>query len=384
MFVDFYSASGVLQQVDVKLHRLAANIVTEWRPNVPSSAINGMVDVVRAFLHDGLLENGLRIWTTDEELAYTDRQWSGSTSWMLGVAFARFVMEREGYQWWAPVSAFQGTSSRGTTQTGSWRRLPSQARFTVDKRSPFKSKLLPDYVACRLRGRYYEFAFFEAKGTNRAIQKWTDAQSSWIDQVNNAELSYRGQPVPIARNAVIATRVNPAAKQLSTRKVIVRLWNRRNVTNHRDIRILGHFLSSHYAMLCRRIGFPTLAELLEQSAGRRDSRRTDRHMSRADIWRFGRMLNLREISGSALVGEALRPETNSRASFGDQTVSAGLHPAAIGVIATLLDDEWSQLPDRIETEFNLLRNTQERINGAEDFPVTLLSNGVIVFSETVQ
>ncbi|MFM0298249.1 hypothetical protein P0D68_34305 [Paraburkholderia sp. RL17-380-BIE-A] len=49
--------------------------------------------------------------------------------------------------------------------------------------------------------------------------------SSWTAQVNNAAVEVDGVTVPIARNLVVATRVNPNAKRPLTRRLQVRAWN---------------------------------------------------------------------------------------------------------------------------------------------------------------
>lgn len=126
MYFQYYPVGeSTVKKESVTDLEIASYIATEWFPNVPYSVINGFAEVIGNVLMP-IRKGSSTFWHVNPDLAITDRQWKGMTSWIVGVAFTRFVIESEGYPWWSPVSAFKGDRSRGLTTTGNW--LPSIPR----------------------------------------------------------------------------------------------------------------------------------------------------------------------------------------------------------------------------------------------------------------
>ena len=126
---------------------LAKHVATEWMPGVPNPVIDGLAGVLYGVLEPCQIGYRNNYWCVNPNLARTDRQWRGATSWILGVAFARFAMECEGYRWWAPLSAFGGPKSTGKTDTGCW--VGPKVEYSIRKKSSSSARYLPDYVVCR-------------------------------------------------------------------------------------------------------------------------------------------------------------------------------------------------------------------------------------------
>ena len=245
---------------------LAKHVATEWMPGVPNPVIDGLAGVLYGVLEPCQIGYRNNYWCVNPNLARTDRQWRGATSWILGVAFARFAMECEGYRWWAPLSAFGGPKSTGKTDTGCW--VGPKVEYSIRKKSSSSARYLPDYVVCRANGPQpgVEYAFVESKGTDYSIATWRVPRIEWSDQVRNAELLFQQRVVPVGRHLVVATRVNPEALQPSTRKVVVRLWNTDEGTQLDGGSMFAAFLAIHYAAMCRRLGYQQLEELMTSAA----------------------------------------------------------------------------------------------------------------------
>ncbi len=226
MQIEYYpprSKAPVFKKVSAE--DLAGYLGTEWIPGTPRSFIDSLTEIIGTILTRVKLNGSVDSWCVNADVADTDRQWRGVTSWIIGVAFARDVMESEGYSWWSPVSGFSGTVSTGKTKTGRWMPWIPRSLYSVEKLGT-KSNLLPDYTACRLSGDgTFQYAFVESKGTKNNIQNKHLAPADWLNQVNNAKLLFRERIAPVAHRYVVATRINPDAKRANTRRIIVRAWD---------------------------------------------------------------------------------------------------------------------------------------------------------------
>lgn len=346
MYINYYpvgNQSPVRRAIG--LNQIAAYIGTEWLPNIPISAINGLADVVRSFL----VTEQQNQWGVHPDLDNTDRQWKGATSWMLGVAFARYVIEDEGYPWWAPVSGFTGSTNTGSwpMTSGSTVQPPVRSLLRVEDDTSSRSRLLPDYLTCRPgRGSAFEFAFFEAKGNKRALQNLHSPPSEWQQQAKNARLFFLDYEVAIGRYAVVATRINPEAPKPKTREISVRAWNRYSEHNQYDPNLFGHFAANHYTGMCRRLGFTELARQLEQHALRQVTVQSrSRSSSVQNIRDQVRQVWSSPISDLLGSDVALYMPINGmpRLSVGNRSFQVGLTAPAVRLINALLSSEWGNL-----------------------------------------
>jgi len=80
-------------------------------------------------------------------------------------------------------------------------------------------------TASKVQGGY-EWAVAEAKGTQVSLTDMAVCPTNWSNQARNVTISIDGSQIPIPRHMVIATRVNPNAGRLKTRRLQVRAWNR--------------------------------------------------------------------------------------------------------------------------------------------------------------
>lgn len=105
---DYYPlASTTSNRPSVTLLQLATNMVTDWMPGVPNSLAAGFSELLGGTLKAEKIDIH-DLWTVQERMTGYEKQWKQVTSWILGVAFARKVIDYFGYPWWAPVSAFSG------------------------------------------------------------------------------------------------------------------------------------------------------------------------------------------------------------------------------------------------------------------------------------
>jgi hypothetical protein len=269
MRFDYYPVgSSTPVSESVSALELAKYIASDWMPGVPPESQNALATVLRSVLRPV----GAR-WCVSPDLAFTDRQWKGTTSWILGVAFARFVIEKESYPFWLPVSACTPSTSPFRPDTGEWTTDRAREWHTVYRSSDARSRFLPDYLVCRqANDGTFEYAFVESKGTARRLSNLTDALPKWVNQVNNAELEYRGRPESVARRLIVATRVNPGVLGEDGRAIVVRAWNRSDQAESDDSVRFALFLAAHYAGLCRRLGLDDYAESMIQAGLRIEAR----------------------------------------------------------------------------------------------------------------
>ncbi|RIK33488.1 MAG: hypothetical protein DCC55_34855 [Chloroflexi bacterium] len=266
MYFDYFPAgSSTPKRVKITEVELAKYIATDWMPGLPITIMNGFADVLRGVLETEEIQHH-DYWCVNQDLASTDRQWKGMTSWILGVAFARFTVESEGYPWWSPVSAFKGDNSTGHTTTGNWIVSNPRSLFYVTRKPSWPSNLCPDYVLCRLAPTGYEYAFCESKGTDRALSRRNSPPVDWSNQVRSIDLLFNGKVIDVNHHLIVATRINPTASRPSTRQIIVRAWDATDPTNEGDDVKFASFLATHYAAICWRLGYGELAELMESAA----------------------------------------------------------------------------------------------------------------------
>lgn len=249
----------------VPLLRLATNIVTDWMPGVPNSLARGLADLLGYVVKsEPVLRTGRDGWVVQKTVNGFEKQWKQTTSWMLGVAFCRFVAELEGYRWWAPVSAFTAAKRKTKVATDYWTRYLRVADCRVQQTTPPLSNLYPDYVLARQKRLTAapEISFAESKGDKRAIKNLIAPDVKWSNQSKNAEFVYNGAPMIAAQHLLVATRVNPGAEKSKTRKIQVRVWNSHAADNRSTEAAFRAVLAAHYIGVCERLDLSANAELI--------------------------------------------------------------------------------------------------------------------------
>jgi len=271
---DYLPVSGVQRTVNVSLVRLAVNIITDWVPGVPNSLSRGFADLLSRILkaEKPYYYGGADTWIVQPHVHGFEKQWKSATSWMLGVAFCRWVVEQEGYAWWTPVSAFTLAKDKTPVARHKWLNREFGVHHCYVKPPPTStSNLLPDYVLARQTGGVprYEISFAESKGGdhNVAGSGWGTAKLPWRNQCLNAELYRRRKSlpdvlVPAAQRLVIATRVNTKAIMPYTRRIQVRAWNSKNFETVEAEDVFRAVLAMHYFGVCERIGLSANAFLI--------------------------------------------------------------------------------------------------------------------------
>lgn len=273
-FYDINATDDVLKPVS--LQRLAAHVVTDWIPGVPQPAAAGFANILGTMLEPYLTDDSAT-WCIAPEVASFERQWRIATSWIFGVALCREVMEDFGYHCWAPVSAFVG--ARRTAGSAWTMRLPTQ-KCSIERPSPPTSRFLPDYLAFReLPGSHdVAVAFFESKGTEVAIAGRDLPPTTWRDQVKNAEFSYEGTVFAPERRIIVATRVNPSAKRMGTRRLVIRAWNGRADVLALPTAAACDLVVLHYYSLCKALRLEGTASALALSEGFSEDPETQENM----------------------------------------------------------------------------------------------------------
>jgi hypothetical protein len=110
----------------------------------------------------------------------------------------------------------------------------------------------------------------ESKGTSASLVNKTRCPKDWKAQVQNIELSLHGAPIRVPRHIVVATRVNPNAKQPSTRCLQVRAWNSNHVeTEGLPLEAAAEIASAHLFGLFRNLGLRENARALAASVSAR-------------------------------------------------------------------------------------------------------------------
>ncbi|MCP4550353.1 MAG: hypothetical protein GY835_28165 [bacterium] len=261
-FYDVASNDHILKPVSMQ--KLASHIATDWIPGVPKEAEPGFVNILSELLKSDT--GSPPSWCIRRKVANFDRQWKIVTSWIVGIAFCREVMEDFGYQFWAPVSAFS-SATRETAASG-WTETLSRLSCDVKRPDPPTSRLLPDYVAAREQPGSHDvtIAFFESKGTRDAIGGHILLKPSWRRQAQNAEFSYNDTFFEPERRVVVGTRLFPSAKRPKNRCLVVRAWNSSTDTVALSTPAACSLVVQHYYTLCQAFGMEETAHALSLAA----------------------------------------------------------------------------------------------------------------------
>ena len=383
MNIDFYPANSLAPKTRaISELKIAAYAATEWIPNTPHALINGMADIARSAMVKEMI-SGHPHWCINPDLSYTDRQWSGFTSWILGVAFCRYAIEDEGFPFWSPVSSFSGKNSTGKTLTGNWLSSLPRSLFQVQKLGT-SSNLLPDYVVGRITANNrYEFSFFESKGTKKSLDNRSVAPVDWISQANNGILSYKSIPLDINCNYIVATRVNPSAAKVETRRIITRVWKDCSNMSHSNLSVFAHFVAVHYVGVFQRLGFIRLAELIanriRQDFDHQYNVDTDSEYELSE--RAMRVFqSLRDPQIARLGLRQIRflelEDHYPRIFLGDNVYEIRILSDVLDIVAAILEQQLDEIPIAIQNMMQTIRELQGEYRNQGDVLITL--NGIIV------
>jgi hypothetical protein len=258
--------SNSYRSVGCSLLELATNVVTDWMPGTPDSMALWFADLLNNILELKWIGSE-RLWTLNPRVAYYEKQWKQFTSWILGIAFCRKVIEMEGYRWWAPVSAFTNPSTLRLALIPNWQQNLPAARCYIQKPIPPLSNLMPDYIIVRENAnQLYEISFAESKGSRKSLESPNITAYAWRDQSRNAEFYFDNNLYPITQNLVVATRVNPFAKKALTRRVYVRACNSLKPEKYVPFEAIREVLLFHYIGICKRIGLRANANILAMAS----------------------------------------------------------------------------------------------------------------------
>lgn len=221
----YWPVCGREQHLALSDTDIAAHLIADWIPGIPSASPLDLLGWPGHLLAPAI-SRGHSFLSMHPMVSGCERQWKIVMSWMLGVACCRKVLLEEGYQWVAPASAFYPNINSAVSTPG-WHHGYPSSRLKIRQPTTPVSRLLPDYIAIRpvSSSTAVEWALAESKGTRAAMSNMGICPSAWTNQVHNATVEYDGLAVPIARNLVVATRVNPNAKKALTRRIQVRAWN---------------------------------------------------------------------------------------------------------------------------------------------------------------
>jgi hypothetical protein len=209
---------------------ISGHLVTDWVPSLPAETGASFIGWP-SFLLESVRVEGRDLLALRAEAGRSERQWKSFLSWMLGVAGARHILRDEGYRWIASLSAFYPDAVEEVDLTR-WNGLFPRSALTAEGNPRNSSLVRPDYVALRSTSamrsaRSYEWAVAEAKGASFSLSNRPACPSEWSAQVRNVVLKLNGTKIRIPRHIVIATRVNPNATKVKTRRIQLRAWNKR-------------------------------------------------------------------------------------------------------------------------------------------------------------
>jgi hypothetical protein len=193
-------------------------------------------------------------------------------SWMLGVAGSRHYLARDGYRWIAPISAFY-PNAVVPVSIQEW-----DFPFPTPKLQawPLKGKVLsPDFLALRSTAvsvNPAEWAVVEAKGTNRNMASSNACPQAWSKQAKNIALTINNTGLQIPRHLVVATRVNPNGKRISSRAIQIRGWNQQDETSQMEaLDAVPDIVSAHLFGLFRNLQLNENARAIAVGVERRRS-----------------------------------------------------------------------------------------------------------------
>jgi len=239
---------------------LATDIALDWMPTRPASSASGVVDLLAEVIQEENVD-GVDYWLAHPAVAGFERQWRGVTSFMMGVPFCIKVLRAMGYTWWAPVSCFRHNLATNKPFYW-WSPFFPLSQCQVEHVSPPLSPLYPDYIAARADpAGGYRIAFFEAKGTTRALHA-APCPINWHNQARSAELKHRGNTIATSQHVVVATRLDPDRVRSRTRKIQVRAWNNHDPELKAPFDVIAEVVRLHYLGVCLRLGMKRTARAL--------------------------------------------------------------------------------------------------------------------------
>ena len=149
MHFDYHAInSSTSRAIPITILELASNIITDWMPGTPNSLSRGFVDLLSMMIESRRI-NGIDQWVLKPDVAQFEKQWKQVTSWILGIAFCKKVIEMEGYTWLAPVSAFTSQQRRSQSQVPYWTSNLPLMNSRITHPIPRRPRLMPDYVLAR-------------------------------------------------------------------------------------------------------------------------------------------------------------------------------------------------------------------------------------------
>lgn len=268
---DYIPVGGVKQPAKVSLVRLALNVITDWVPGVPNSLSRGFAELLSRILKaETTPQSAADTWIVQSQVNGFEKQWKNATSWMLGVAFCRWVIEQEGYAWWTPVSAFTPAKNKTPVARHKWLNREFSVNHCYVQPPPIPtSNLLPDYMLARQTSGTprYEISFAESKGGDHTGSGWASGSGAWRNQCLNAELYRRRKSaadvhIPAKQRLVVATKVNTKGTLSYTRRIQVHAWNSKNLETIEAEDAFREVLAMHYFGVCEQIGLSANAFLI--------------------------------------------------------------------------------------------------------------------------
>lgn len=232
-FVDLWSVGAPSSsRCDFTTQDISAHLVADWCPWLPVATGSSFIGWPQYLLNTPeALATRLSLLV---QAKGSERQWKSFLSWMLGVAGARHYLTRDRYRWIAPISAFYPDVAIAVS-TQDW-DLPFPKPELSARR--IKNRVLaPDFLAARSTSSSpggIDWAVIEAKGASLNISNKSQCPEDWKEQVENIEISVNQRPLTIPRRLVVATRVNPNAKRLSSRAIQIRAWNQQDHADPSD------------------------------------------------------------------------------------------------------------------------------------------------------
>jgi hypothetical protein len=327
--------------IRMSLTELAVNIVTDWMPGVPPEMARGFTDLLDRTLKPEV-GSSPKLWAVEPFVDSFENQWKQVTSWILGVAFCRKIIEMEGYPWWAPVSAFKNPGRSKKTSTHYW-----QTKLSVNDcevRRPNAHMLFPDYILAKTTGAgSYDVSFAESKATDAGLKKRATPPSDWRAQSQNANFYFKKKKQLVTQRLLVATRVNPKAVRPQNRRVIVRAWNSREPDNQVTQDTFRNLLQLHYLGICvqlrlaenaRQLGLTNDAE--EGRVRRQGPLPGDADAVQRDAFRELSVAEFKSETIERLGGaRVFFPERTPEFTVGDRRIRVGLTESALDVMQWL-------------------------------------------------
>ncbi len=331
---------------------ISGHLVADWVPSLPAETGASFIGWP-SFLLESVRVGRRDTLALCAEAGRSERQWKSFLSWMLGVAGARHILRDEGYRWIAPLSAFYPDAVEEVDLTR-WNGLFPRSSLTAEANSQNSSLVRPDYVALRstsaARGaQAYEWAVAEAKGTSLSLSNRSACPSEWSAQVRNVVLKLNTKKVNIPRHIVIATRVNPNATNVKTRRIQLRAWNKREETEMPELPAEAAVLISaaHLFGIFKGLRLPSNAAAIALAVSARTNgitnKRLDEHIQQASD-RAEQELLMRTQQENGQVGAGTGAKLSLDTERGSVTVQ---------IAAPLI--EWARILRRIVNPFEASR-----------------------------